>query len=361
MKKNILQQVRCVMGIILLTLLMCGCDNSGLDGSEQTGDTNQDNEAMVDGLFLLLEHDTLSENLTLYSYETGEEYQYPYSISTAFVDKFGNNEPVVRFTEGKVVELEKLDTHGNLTEVRISDEVWEQSKVKRFSIDVQKGVFSIGSSNYSIKDEVSVFSHGEKISIENVSTNDVLTVVGKGNKILSVVVTTGNGTLVVKNTDLFNGSLLKLDNDIYAKISEGLSIEVQEGKHTLTVANDGWGGTCEITINRGETTEVDLDAMKGPGKKKGLISFAINLENVRVYIDSQLVDHSQEVEVTYGTHTLHVVAPGYEVWKRYLVVNSEKATIIVELETDEPETEEKEENTESKDTETKPPKGSSGT
>ena len=80
--------------------------------------------------------------------------------------------------------------------------------------------------------------------------------------------TTGHGTLSLTNTTLFEGSYLQLNKDIFVLISDSMEMEIPEGSYTLKVANDGWGGTTEIEVVRGETTEVDLDTLKGEGKKR---------------------------------------------------------------------------------------------
>ena len=332
MKKNIRKIVSYMTGTLLAALLLVGC-GFGLDGGGQDTQNSENPDAGMEcqGLFLVMENDTIGEILRLYSYETGLEYHYKYNFSTSFYDKYGKHEPVVRFTPGKVVTLSPRDQFGYLTEVRISDSTWEQTKVRRFTINEEKGVFSIAGTNYSIQDKVVIFSNGEEMAFSDLTEKDVLTVVGLDKKILSINVTTGHGTLSLKNTDLFEGSLLKLNNDMYAEVTEDMMMELQEGTYTLTVANDGWGSSREITIERGQVTEVDLDGMKGPGKKKGQISFVTNVEGAKVYVDNQLVDHSQPVELTYGTHRVQIVATGYDIWKRYLVVNSATANIIIEM------------------------------
>ncbi len=352
MKKRIKKIIYYMTGLMVAAVFLTGCGGLGNEGGKQDSENTQTESAdETGGLFLVLENNTIDGTFLLYSYETGLEYYYQYNFSTKFYDKYGNYEPAVRFTAGKAVELEKRDEYGYLTVVRMSSQVWEQEKIKRFSIDEKHGVFSIGETNYSIQNKVVVFSDDKEIPIGDLSENDVLTVVGLGNRILSVNVTTGHGTLVLKNTELFDGSLLNLSDKMYAQISEGVTLELPEGVYTLTVANDGWGGSREITISRDKTTEIDLETLKGPGKKKGMISFQINVEDVKVYIDYELVDHTQAVELTYGTHTLEISAPGYESWKKYLMVNSQEATLIIELEEESEDGGESEESSEDTSTE----------
>lgn len=343
-KKNIRQLI--LYGILLILISMCvmSCGNSTSGKKEedsQTEENSQDSTTEESSLFLIVANDTMEESLTLYSYATGLEHYYEYSFSTQFKDKYGNFSQAAEFTAGRVVTIGKRDRDGYLTEIQLSDEVWEYEKIHRFSVKEEEGVFTIADTKYSIRDKVYVFSNSEPIALAELSEEDILTVVGVDKKILSIVVTTGHGTLALTNTKLFEDSFLQLNNDIFVLISDSMEIEVPEGVYTLKVANDGWGGTTEIEILRDERTEIDLDTLKGEGKKKGIVNFEIDVEDVEVYIDNKKVDHTQAVEVTYGTHVLKIEASGYDTWKKYLSVNSEEATITIELaEESEEETEE---------------------
>ena len=352
MRKNNLHKI-ILYAIVLLMTVFCfaGC---GLGKSEDTESEQSESEmAQEETLYLIMEHDSQEESLTLYSLATGLEHYYEYGFSTQFKDKYGNFASASAFTEGRFVTIAPRDKDGYLTEVMLSDQVWEYEKVRRFQIDEEKGVFTIADTKYSIRDEVKIFSGGKQITFGDISKDDILTVIGMDKKILSVVVTTGHGTLSLSNTEVFEDSFLQLNNNIFAMITPNLEMEIPEGTYTLKVANNGWGGSTEIEIVRGEITKVDLETLKGEGKKKGLISFQIDVDDVEVYVDHQLIDHTQAVELTYGTHVLQIKADGYDTWKKYLSVNSEEATLIIELSEDEDaETETTEsESTESESTE----------
>lgn len=314
---------------MMIAICFSGCAKSGTEDTE----TQQTESEVVkkEYLYLIVEHDSQEESFTLYSYVNGLEQYFEYGFSTQFKDKYGNYVPASKFTEGRFVTIAPRDKDGYLTEVQLSDQVWEQEDVHRFLIEEDRGILTIGDTKYSIREEVKIFSNGREIAFSDISEDDILTVVGKDRKILSIVVTTGHGTLALTNTDLFEESFLQLNSNIFAMITPNMELEVPEGKYTLRVANDGWGGTTEIEIVRGETTRVDLDTLKGEGKKKGMISFEVDAEDVKVYVDYKLVDHTNPVELTYGLHVLQIKAEGYEAWKKYLSVNSAEATIMIEL------------------------------
>ncbi len=347
MRKMNLQRIILYVVLLMMVLCLAGCTRGG-EGQTESQQTESE-KSPEDYLYLITEHDTLEEAISLYSFTSGLEHYYEYGFSTQFKDKYGNYASAAEFTPGRFVIIAPRDKDGYLTEVMLSDYVWEYEKVRRFQIDEDKGVFTIADTKYSIRDEVKIFSNGKEIEFSDISRDDILTVVGIDKRILSVVVTTGHGTLSLKNTSLFEDSFLQLNSNIFAMITPNMEMEVPEGSYTLKVANDGWGGTATIEIVRGETTEIDLETLKGEGKKKGLISFKIDVEEVEVYVDYQLIDHTKPIELTYGTHVLKIEAEGYDTWKKYLSVNSEEATLIIELTEDadsEKETTEAEEDSE---------------
>ncbi len=346
-----------IVSISLVLSCLGGCTRgNGTDTESQQTETQTQ---MKETQFVIVSHNMQEETIGLYSYANGKEYRFEYGFSTEFKDKYGNYTSATEFVPGRFVTIAPRDQDNYLTTVQISDAVWEYKKVSRFQIEEDRGIFTIGDTKYSIRDEVKVFSGEKEISLSEISEDDVLTVVGKERKILSVIVTTGHGTLSLKNTELFEDSLLQLNHNIFAMITPDMEMEVPEGEYTLKVANDGWGGSTKIEIVRGETTEIDLETLKGEGRKKGMISFEIDAENVKVRVDYKLIDHTKPVELTYGLHVLQIDAKGYETWKKYLVVNSEEATLLIELTEDESsekdssekeETEEEEEATESVET-----------
>ena len=340
MRKRILQKT--ILYVVILIFAMFGLIGCVKSQGEDVVTEDTQTESETEELYLIMKNDVLEETLTLYSYETGLEHYYSYDLMTQFKNKYGDYIPSSEFVSGRVVEVGDRNIDGCLKEISLSGKVWEYEGVKRFSIDSEKGIFTIADTKYSILDRYYIFSNGERINVAQISEDDVLTVVGKDKKILSVIVTTGHGTLSLNNTEVFEGSFLQLNNNIFAIITQNMDMEVPEGAYTLKVANDGWGGTTEIEIVRGETTEIDLEELKGEGKKTGIVNFEIGIDDVSVYIDRELVDHTQGVELTYGVHQIAIEAPGSDTWKKYLSVNSPEATMEIELEEDEDDTEKEE-------------------
>ena len=342
------RKITYVVVMLLLAFCFCGCTPEQKEEEQKTEQVSTEEPTK---LYLILENDSEAQMLKLYSYEDGNEYSYSYAASTLFKDKYEGITTSSAFMTGKVISIGKEDSLGNLLEVKISPDVWSYENISRFAIDESKGVFTIGQTKYAIINQTMVFSNGTQIDLEDISKQDTLTIIGIDKKVLSVLVTKGQGTLELKNTALFEDSFLQLNTNIFSIIAENMTMELAEGIYTLKVANNGWGGSCEIEIVRGETTLVDLNELKGEGYKKGLISFQTNAENVTITIDGKKVDISQPVELIYGVHSIVVKAEGHATWKKYLNVNSKEATIEIELDEEQKQPAETESNSETQVTE----------
>lgn len=297
---------------------------------EQTGDTQQ-TDTMDTDLFLVTSNDMQAECLILEQLVSGKQYMYFYSISTRFLDKYGNRTTVSYFEPGRIICVGKKDEQGRLLEAQISDRAWEYPGVTRYSVDEERGVFQIADTNYSYDEGIFIISDGNLQEMSDLTDMDTLRVIGVGKKILSISVTTGHGELQLTNTDLFEGSFIQIGNKIFSEITKDMSMEIPEGTYTVAVANNGYGGSTEVTVKRGQETVLDLDTLKGEGPKYGNILFAVDVVGATLRIDGNVVDYSQPVSLQYGVHTLYVTADSYEAYSKKLFVNSAEATIVIGL------------------------------
>lgn len=282
-------------------------------------------------VFLITDNDMQSECIILEQLASGKQYMYYYSITTQFLDKYGNRAAVSEFEPGRVMTVGKKDMQGRLLQAQLSDKVWEYPNVTRYSVDEERGVFTIADTNYGYDDNLFIYLDGSSQSLSDLTELDTLRVVGVGRKILSISITTGHGELKLKNTKIFEGSYIQIGEKIFSEITSEMSMELPEGTYEVAVANNGYGGNTEIEIQPGRTTVLDLDEIKGDGPKIGSIYFAVDVADAVVQIDGKAVDYSQAVPIQYGVHTLTVMADSYDTYSKKLFVNSEKATIVVSL------------------------------
>lgn len=308
----------------------------GTDNTTEAKNTEAESDAAQKGVlgtdaFLITENNMQEECIILEQIASGKQYMYYYSVTTQFLDKYGNRATVSEFEPGRVITVGKKDITGRLMQAQLSDAVWEYPNVTRYSVDEERGVFTIADTNYSYDADVFVHSDGSRLRLSDLTQLDTLRIVGIDKKILSVSVTTGHGELQLVNTDIFEGSFIQIGNKIFSEITRDMKMELPEGTYTVAVANNGYGGSTEIEIKRGAETVLDLDTIKGEGPKMGNILFAVDVAGAIIQIDGKVVDYSQEVPLQYGIHTLTVMADSYDTYSKKLFVNSEKATIVIGL------------------------------
>lgn len=301
------------------------------EASEFVEATEETTDEIGSDLFLITNNDMQAECLILKQLASGKQYMYYYSVTTRFLDKYGNRASASYFEPGRVIVIGKKDIQGRLLEASVSDAVWEYPDVTRYSVDEERGVFQIAETNYSYGEHLFVHSDGQETELSDLNELDTLRIVGIGKEILSVSVTTGHGELQFANTDLFEGSFAQIGSKIFSEVTKDMSMELPEGTYVVAVANKGYGGSTEVEVARGKTTVLDLDTIKGEGPKYSSILFAVDVEGATVSIDGEAVDYSEPVSVQYGVHSLRVSADSYETYSKKLFVNSEKATIIVGL------------------------------
>ena len=304
-------------------------------------------------LYIVEDLNMTEETISLYSISTAKQLKYNYNMTTKFLDKYGKNSVWASFTTGTVVTIgDKLPSSGALSQVQKSGEVWAFEELSKYKLDTEKRILTIDGSNYKILDTTKVYSDTEKIPLENIGSDDVITVIGVDKEVLSIAVTTGHGYIHLTGTSLFDNSMIFIGRKIVSTVYSDEIIEVPEGTYKITVANNGWGGSADYPVYRNEITTINLEDLKGEGPSYCLLTFLVTVADTYVYLDGKMVDVTEPMYVQYGAHKLVVKCDGYNSWNKTLVVNSSEATITLAMESEDgtKTTEPIEQNTESENT-----------
>lgn len=270
------------------------------------------------------------EKIVLKSLTYNKRYVYKYSLTTTFLDKYGDTTSSANFTPGDVVVLGDQMSDGVLESVQKSGDVWEFDDVEVFDLNMYTQVLNINDTNYRLTDNTQVFSNDIEASLGDIGADDVLKVVGLDKEILSICVTTGHGYLTLVNTDKFEGSLIYIGSKIITTVTKDMTVTVPEGSYDVTVANDGYGGTKTVDVVRNETTLLDLSELEGEGPKTCKLTVSAAVEGAEIYLDGSQIESGKEIEVKYGKHTLMISVEGYDTWSRTLYVNSPTANITID-------------------------------
>lgn len=342
-----------LLSLMILSICILGCEGSKkgtISGTNYYYPQNEkETEAVTEvssvkaefdaNIYMIITNDMTKETMILQQMSSGKQYYCQYSLTTRFLDKYGNNMSVYNFDVGRLVTVNGMDSKGRIAEMQISDDVWEYENVVRYEIDAERGVFQIADTRYSFGESTFFVSDEKEIKVSDIKEDDELRIVGMNKEILSVSVTTGHGKVALENTEIFEGSFVQIGRRVFAEITGEMELEVPEGTYTITVANKGYGGSKEITVERNKTLVIDLDELKGEGPKKGNISFYVISAkdeeedvNAVLKIDGKEVSHGEAVVLDYGIHTIQASGKGYVDFAKKLFVNSAEAEITIALE-----------------------------
>ena len=340
MKKKliILSLVSIISILIPLSLCACSFDGELVSGRASSSSKKSSSETLPDdyfggSLYLIYDVNTAEESITLKALSTGRLTRYLWNVLTKFRNRYGGNALVTDFYPGRVVEFSAVTT-GNgkiLKELTLTDRAFELDDVTNYKIDIARNVFSTMGSNYRITPDTVVLNGEAAVDLSTITENDTLKVIGTGHDIISILITTGHGNLMFTNTADFADSLMQIGSRIFVMVSpEAMTVEVPEGHYAVTVANKGYGGTKEVDVARGDTVIVDLLELKGEGPKTCDLTFRVDVEGAKVYLDNNLVALNEPMKVPYGVHSLKIKADGYDAWNRTLYVNSKSAEITLD-------------------------------
>ncbi len=281
-------------------------------------------------LYIVQELNTEEEYIVLKSTLQDKNYVYHYTLSTRFLDKYGDSTSALNFSPGSVVTLGEKKSKGILSSIQMSDAVWNYTDVVNFSYDAEKSMFVIGDENYKLTSDTMVFSNGVLIPITDIGEDDILNVVGKDKVVYTISVVTGHGSLLLTNTEKFEGSLIYIGNTLITEVTPNMEVSVPEGVYSVTVANKGYGGTKDVEIIRNNTTVLDLAELEGEGPKTCMLTVSATVPGASIYIDGTQIEAGVETPVTYGRHNLTISVEGYDTWSKTLYVNSASANISID-------------------------------
>lgn len=259
------------------------------------------------------------------------EFTFSYSGATLILDRYGAAETLEEIKPGEVFALSVDEQTQKIKKMEESTDVWIYEDVENYTLDLQKDCISVGQENYRIEESVPVFDGEDQFTRKQISTSDVLTLMGYKKTLISVQITTAHGRLKFQNTEQFEGGYFVLGNVAAAKITEGEKYKVRAGEFLLKVAAKGQGGSKKITIRPGKTTTVDLKEFEGTKTKMCQITFDLQQEGTEVTINGKKTDTGEGIRLAYGTYRIEASLDGYETWSKLLFVNSKKAKVSIDL------------------------------
>lgn len=285
-----------------------GINNKTTATSESTSESPAYDSEM---LAVVKELDSEGKTITLYDTERSEERVLHFTGGTDITDKYGQIITIGQLQTGTLVKVGYLKENNKLVKLQASADTWEYVGVNNLSIHPADHIMSIGQKKYKYTDNLFVIDNGAFVGVGDLAEPDELTVRGYEETIWSITVTRGHGTVKLTDPGAFLGGYVTVGYEAMQQITEDLILTVREGNFNLSVENGKYSATKNITIIRNQETVVSLSGLGPEAEKHGMVTFDISPFGADLFIDKELSNYANPVELTYGVHEIEVSLGGY--------------------------------------------------
>lgn len=328
--------------IVILALLITGCtsqaSNIGMAKDRENGAVDTGFTVTTVGSYdsadtaVVVSSDQQNKNVTFMNMDTGKQYTLYYDGTTYIKDKYGSPMSISQIRQGDVVDVNFLKGKRQIASMQLSPAAWVYENVVNYDLGGINKTASIGSTTYSLPDDVVVLSEGQRVEVMDIVMQDVVSIQGIDHEIYSINVERGHGYLRLKNDQPLIGGWIEVGNSVIREITEDMLLVVPEGEYQVLLTNNGASCTKSIIVERDKEIVLDVGDLEIPEDKTGRILFTVTPESAKVTIDHEEVDISRAVELPYGIHQVHLEAAGYDSLTKYIQVGSEYAKISFTLE-----------------------------
>ena len=328
--------------VAIFALLITGCtsqaSNIGMAKDKEGGAVDTGFTVAAVGSYdsadtaVVMSIDQQNNSVTFMNMSAGRQYTLYYDGTTYVKDRYEGPMTISQIRAGDVVDVNFLKGKRQIASIQLSPAAWVYENVENYDFGGINKTASIGSTTYSLPDDVVVLSEGKRVEVMDIVKQDVVSIQGIEHKIYSVNVERGHGYLRLNNDQPLIGGWIEVGNAVIREITEDMLLVVPEGDYQVFLSNNGATCTKSVTIERDKEVVLDVGDLEVPENRTGRILFSVTPENAKVTIDHKEVDISSPVELQYGIHQVHLEANGYDSLTKYIQVGSEYAKISFTLE-----------------------------
>lgn len=265
--------------------------------------------------------------------KTGEEYTMTYGSTIQIIDKYGENKDISYIENGDVVKAYYLKNAIVLTAVEYTDDVWEYTLEDNWEINTNDNTVSVAGNEYYYNDnQFYVLSEGTLIQIQELSSQDVVSIRGTGRQALSVNVDNGHGYIKLTGVDNFIDGWVQVGKTI-KPVSQDMLLVAPEGTYDVKIVKEGYGGAVNTTVARNQEVTVDFSDIASKVIQYGTVEFTILPQEAAatLKISGKETGYSTPVLLEYGTYNVTIEAEGYEKYTGKLNVGQNLSQITVNL------------------------------
>lgn len=343
MKKR---KIQYVFALIALVCVLAGCGEKKNDvkiyeNTEEVTTSHEETSMMA----IITDMDMDNNQMHFMSVLDGTEVTLQYHGGVRITDTQGSEIGIDSLACGSVVDIAYFADTDKLVSIARNAKVKTYTEVKKFMYraDEQKAVYNGNSLNVSAYTQV--FDGDQTIALQDVNTEDEVTLSVWNGTLLSVVITKGHGYVRLLNQGTYVGGFVEIGKDVIVPVTADMLVAATEGDYTLRISKNGYSGEKKIRVTRDREMNVDISNIAIPS---GTVTFTVTPEDAGEHIT---VDGAEIANRTYtglyGEHELRITAEGYDSFHGSFKISETMKTLRVTLqkETTEETTETSEETT----------------
>lgn len=306
--------------MLSVVVVLVGCGN---DITVPTYDEEVEPADEVELFGVVCGLDEVNETITIRSmgYETRTELSFTGAADVR--DKYGDIMPMSSVELGSIVEIVYDANRDKLLSLYMSDEA-NVSKVEEVSgavFDFIENTVRINGTTYTISDDAMAFSDNVEIALNEICSEDQLTVWMYNDKVCAFYVELGHGYVRLFDYASYIGGMVEIGYDVIVPVTEDMLLTVREGTYTLRISKGEDVGTKKVEVVKNQEVNISLADIAIEPKQTGSIMFKITPADAKVYIDGKKVNTEGAIELTYGKHRIYIAADGYETYSATFTVN----------------------------------------
>ncbi|MBR5336765.1 MAG: PEGA domain-containing protein [Lachnospiraceae bacterium] len=280
-------------------------------------------------IFQSVDHD--SNMMRVIHAESGAETVFQYSGRTEILTFEGESTVVDRLQCGDLVRLVYNTKDEILNYVHVARDRWEIETTGQYlTRQSDLGGIKLENTYFKLNNNYVIYSNNTKIDMDEIAEKDRITVRGIGNVAYTITVTSGHGTVRLKNSSAYIGGWIEMGK-VISVIKEGMILDVPEGDYNAVLTRHGCKGEMVVSVARDKDVEIDCTKLKETKTGTGIVNFHVTPSDAEIYINGSKLNSTQPVELIYGKYYLAVKAPGYETYGATMLLNSVQADININL------------------------------
>ncbi len=322
MRKNIILTV-----MLFLLMFTFGCSDSGeVKVYDVTNEAVSSHEEVT--ITAVIAHKDLEQNIfNFIDCKNGESLDLIYHGGVIVSNTYGDVILQEDVAEGTVVDVVYYSDTLKLVSIDVSESGRVMKEVTKFTADVAAGKAKYKGTTCTMSEHIIAIDKGQVIDINEINSEDQLTLNFFNDVLVSVVVELGHGYVRLTNHESYVGGMVEVGYDVIVPVTNDMLVAVREGSYTLRIYKNGFSNSKSVVVNRDKETTVNLGDIAIP---TGTATFTVTPSDAKIYVNGDVIGGNTYTNL-YGNYEIKIEAEGYKSFNGSFKISKTVNTYTINL------------------------------